>query len=266
MASPGRGPTPLSPTAVASRLRAAGCVFAEDEARLLMEGAATPAQLEEMVEHRVQGFPLEHVLGWSEFCGVRVLVEPGVFVPRGRTEFLVDEAVRGIPAGAVVVDLCCGSGAIGAALQARTAGMDLHCSDLDPAAVRCARRNVEPAGGRVYEGDLLAPLPRSLRGRVDVLVVNAPYVPTAEIATLPREARLHETRLALDGGPDGLDILRRVAAAAPTWLGPAGRVLAETSEAQSPRLAAVFRAAGLQTRVSRSAELEATVVTGSRTA
>ena len=111
--------------------------------------------------------------------------------------------------------------------------VELHAADLDPAAVRCARRNVAAAGGRVYQGDLYAPLPKQLRGRVDVLVANAPYVPADAVALMPPEARLYEARVALDGGVDGLDVLRRVAAGAAEWLAPGGRLLVETSEAQA---------------------------------
>ncbi len=129
----------------------------------------------------------------------------------------------------VVVDLCCGTGALGLAVASRLAspglplaGVELHAADLDPAAVACARRNVEPAGGHVYAGDLFAPLPGSLRGRAGVLICNAPYVPTTEIAFMPAEARDHEALMALDGGADGLAILRRAASDA-RCLARAGR-------------------------------------------
>ncbi|MDT7565026.1 MAG: release factor glutamine methyltransferase, partial [Pseudonocardiales bacterium] len=162
-----------------TRLRAAGCVFAEDEARLLISSARTPADLAAMVDRRVRGLPLEHVLGWAEFCGLRIAVDTGVFVPRRRTEFLVRQAASLARPGAVVLDLCCGSGAVGAALAATVERAEIHAVDIDPAAVLCARRNL--AGGQVYEGDLYEPLPDALRGRVDVLVANAPYVPTEAI-------------------------------------------------------------------------------------
>src|SRR5690348_4452880 len=185
---------------IVTRLRAAGCVFAEDEARLLIAAARTPAELDVMVGQRVAGLPLEQVLGWAEFCGLRIGVEPGVFVPRRRTEFLVREAAVGTPDGAVVVDLCCGSGALGLALASALGAIRLYASDVDPAAVRCARRNLGGVAGQVFEGDLFAPLPASLRGRVDVLLANVPYVPTSELALMPVEAREHEPRQALDGG------------------------------------------------------------------
>src|SRR5215468_1403614 len=143
---------------IVARLRAAGCVFAEDEARLLMTAARTPAELEVMVGQRAAGRPLEQVLGWAEFCGLRIAVAPGVFVPRRRTEFLVRQAEALARPGAVVVDLCCGSGAVGAALAAALHRIELHAVDIDPVAVRCARHNLATAGARVYEGDLYQPL------------------------------------------------------------------------------------------------------------
>jgi release factor glutamine methyltransferase len=277
----------LPPSDIVVRLRNSGCVFAEDEARLLISAARTPAELTAMVDRRVGGEPLEYVLGWAEFCGLRIAVDPGVFVPRRRTEFLVAQAAelvrraadRGaaqaahragrpdaddpVQTGVVVVDLCCGSGALGAALVADLGEVDLYAADLDPAAVRCARRNVG-ARGQVYEGDLYEPLPATLRGRVDVLIANAPYVPTGEIGLLPAEARVHEALMSLDGGADGLAILRRVIAAAPVWLAPGGHLLFETSERQAPQIVEAVTSAGLIPRVVSCDELNATVVIGRR--
>ncbi|GAA4707406.1 putative protein N(5)-glutamine methyltransferase [Phytohabitans rumicis] len=247
---------------IITRLRAAGCVFAEDEARLLAGSARTPDELDAMVERRVAGLPLEQVLGWAEFCGLRIELERGVFVPRRRTEFLVRQAAAVSRPGAVVVDLCCGSGAIGAALAAAVGRIELYAADVDPVAVRCARRNVAAAGGRVYAGDLDEPLPTALLGRVDVLVANVPYVPTEEVGLMPPEARDHEPRVALDGGADGLDVARRVVAAAPRWLAPGGHLFFETSERQAPRAIEAVAAAGLTARAASSAELAATVVIG----
>jgi release factor glutamine methyltransferase len=255
-------PTALTASTVVTRLRAAGCVFAEDEARLLISAAPTQGELAAMVDRRATGVPLEHVIGWAEFCGLPIAVDPGVFVPRHRTEFLVSEAAALARPGAIAVDLCCGSGAIGVALAAAVDGIELHAVDIDPAAVRCARRNVTGAGARVYQGDLDAPLPDTLRGRVEVLVANVPYVPTGDIELLPHEARDYEARLALDGGDDGLDVLRRVAALAPLWLAPGGHLLIETSERQAPAAVEVFAGNGLTPRVASSTDLDATVVVG----
>ncbi|MET9429119.1 MULTISPECIES: putative protein N(5)-glutamine methyltransferase [unclassified Streptomyces] len=249
---------------VVAALRAAGCVFAEDEAELLRSTARTPRELDAMVERRVAGHPLEHVLGWAEFRGVRFAVDAGVFVPRRRTEFLVERAEALAPPGAVVVDLCCGSGALGAALVAALDGAELHAADIDPAAVRCARRNVAATGGMVYEGDLYAPLPPALRGRIDVLLANVPYVPTEEVAFLPAEARVHEARVALDGGADGLDVLRRVTAEAAAWLAPGGSLLFETSERQADTAAGIVAADGLTPQVVTCDDRYATVVIGTR--
>jgi release factor glutamine methyltransferase len=248
--------------AVVGRLRAAGCVFAEDEARLLTAEAKTPADLETMIQRRVAGEPLEYILGWARFYGLRIAVQPGVFVPRRRTEFVAREAISLAGQSAVVVDLCCGSGAIGAAIAARVPDAQLYAADIDPVAVRCARLNLGAA--RVFEGDLFDPLPPSLRHRIEVLPANVPYVPTDSIATMPPEARDHEPRRALDGGRDGLDILRRVAMQAPHWLAPGGHILIETSEEQSPRALEVLVGEGLAGRVINNADLGATVVIGTR--
>jgi release factor glutamine methyltransferase len=259
-------PAPLPESAIVTRLRAAGCVFAEDEARLLVSQARTPAELSAMVDRRAAGQPLEHVLGWADFCGLRIAVDPGVFVPRRRTEFLVRQAIVIAPPRPVVVDLCCGSGAVGAALAAALDGAELHAADIDPAAVRCARRNVAAAGGQVYAGDLFEPLPPALRGQVGVLAANVPYVPSAEVGLLPAEARLHEPRTALDGGADGLDVLRRVAAEASRWLAEGGSLLVETSERQEKAACETARRGGLVPRAARSAEFGATVIVATRPA
>ncbi|MBB4913765.1 putative protein N(5)-glutamine methyltransferase [Streptosporangium saharense] len=264
---------------VVATLRAAGCVFAEDEADLLVSAARTPEELALMVERRAHGLPLEHVLGWAEFCGLRIDVDPGVFVPRRRTEFLVGQAVslarRDGPV--VVVDLCCGSGAMGAALATALSPLppgrvEVHAVDIDPAAVRCARRNLAAVpgatvsgaavSGHVHEGDLYGPLPAVLRGRVDLLVASPPYVPTEAIRLLPTEARVHEPMVALDGGADGLDVVRRVARAAPLWLAPGGHLLVETSQRQARGTVEAVARAGLDARVADCEELGASVVIG----
>ncbi|RCH64576.1 putative protein N(5)-glutamine methyltransferase [Streptomyces sp. SDr-06] len=256
----------LSSSVVVERLRAAGCVFAEDEAELILGTAKDAAEVAAMVERRASGLPLEHVVGWAEFHGLRVAVEPGVFVPRRRTEFLVRQALAGADTTrpVVVVDLCCGSGALGAALATALPGAELHAADIEAAAVRCARRNVAALGGQVYQGDLFAPLPPGLRGRIDILAANVPYVPSDEVGLLPPEARDHEPLVALDGGTDGLDIMRRVALEAPGWLAPGGTLLVETSERQVPGALAAMSAGGLRARLVTSEELYANVVIGVR--
>lgn len=263
---------------IVARLRAAGCVFAEDEATLLQATARTGADLTAMAARRAAGHPLEQVLGWAEFCGLRITVHPGVFVPRRRTEFLVREAADLTAAHTtepVVLDLCCGTGALAAALThliartTRTAAprrIEIHAADLDPAAVHCARANLEPLGAHVHQGDLYAPLPENLRGRVTVLLANTPYVPTGHIPLLPSEARDHEPHSALDGGADGTDLQRRVLADAAAWLAPGGSLLTETSPAQAPRLLAAAERAGLTARLTEDEDWDAAVVIASRPA
>ena len=239
-------------------------MFAEDEADLLLATATAPDELERMVQQRVRGIPLEQILGWAEFGGLRIAVAPGVFVPRRRTELMLSQALMLAPPQPVVVELCCGSAALALALASTLPQVELYATDIDPAAVRCARGNLAgiPGLAGVLQGDLYAPLPDSLAGRVDLLLANAPYVPSGSIRLMPPEARLHEPRLALDGGLDGLDVLRRIVAGAKRWLAPGGRLLVETSRSQTPASVAAFERHGLAARIVTSDELDATVVIG----
>lgn len=250
--------------AIAARLRAAGCVFAEEEAELLAKAAPSAAILRDMVDRRAAGLPLEHLLGWAEFCGLRIEVGPGVFVPRRRSELLVRLAAGFAAPGAVVVDLACGSGAIGRAIAVRMPGIELHACDVSPDAVRYARANLAGTGALVYTGDLYDPLPPRLRGQVTVIAANVPYVPTEAVALMPPEARDYEPLLALDGGRDGLDVLRRAAAGAPAWLRPGGHLLIESASGQAERAAAALDGAGLEPRIAFDKDLGATVLIGRR--
>lgn len=252
---------PSQQNSVAAILRAAGCVFAEDEARLLLRTARSRDELDAMIDRRVAGEPLEPVIGWAEFCGLRIHIDPGVFVPRRRTELLARQACALVGAGSVVIDMCCGSGAVGAFVQAMIDAVDLYAVDIEPAAVRCARQNITPPD-RVLEGDLYGPLPTALRGRVDVVVANAPYVPTDSIRLMPPEARLHEPRVSLDGGADGLDLQRRIIADAVPWLRPGGHLLVETSTEQVEMTVETFTRGGFLTRVATYSETASTVVIG----
>lgn len=245
--SPGSGRTTQPAGWVVAALRAAGCVYAEEEATLLTEAAGGPAELAALVRRRVAGVPLEHVVGWVDFGGRRIAVDEGVFVPRRRSELLVRQAVSFLHgrAAPVVVDMCCGCGAIGLAVAVHAPGSRVHAVDIDPVAVRCAARNLAPIGGVAYRGDLFEGLPSVLRGRVDVLVGNAPYVPTDAIGLMPPEARDHEPAIALDGGPDGTDLLRRIIAGAPDWLAADGMVLVELGESQIGAVTGALEAATL---------------------
>ncbi|HWD61769.1 MAG TPA: methyltransferase [Humibacter sp.] len=280
----------LTSAAITTRLRAAGCVFAEDEATVLLADATTSAELESRVARRVAGEPLEYIVGWAEFCGLHVSVAPGVFVPRQRTTLLVRESLRVAPRRPVVLDLCCGAGAIGAAILAARPDASVYAADIDPAATDCARRTLaavrdsprwsssaaevdayrDPPPSRtlpqvppqVFTGDLYSPLPVSLKGTVDILAVNAPYVPTDEIAFMPSEARDHEARAALDGGADGLALHRRVADGAREWLAPGGHLLIETSERQASASAGILESAGLSVSIVHDDEVDGTAVIG----
>lgn len=246
--------------ALAGRLRATGSVFAEDEADLLLEaGDGDPVKLRGLVQRRLGGEPLEIVLGWAAFDGHRVRVAPGVFVPRTRTAVVVEQAARRLRRYDRVVDLCCGVGAISVALLGRVGALDLVAADIDPDAVDVAAENIGDRG-IVVLGDLFAPLPERFRGAVDVVAVNAPYVPSEALATMPVEAREHERLVALDGGPDGLDVHRRVAAGAGEWLRPGGAVVIEVSSTQAPVSAALFAGAGFTVTVESDEQVEGTCI------
>ncbi len=242
------------------QLRAAGCVFAEDEAAVLNAESRDANHLEQMLQRRIAGEPLEQIVGWAEFAGLRMVVTPGVFVPRQRTLLLVQETIAVTPPQGRVLDLCCGVGAVAAAVLAQRPGVRIHVSDVDPFAVDCARRNVPSATAHV--GDLFAPLPHEMQ--FDVIAVNAPYVPTDQIAQMPPEARDHELRAALDGGPDGVQVHRRIAVDLDPWLAPGGHVLIETANHLAPHTAAALEDAGLTTSTVHDHERGGTVVVAHR--
>ena len=195
---------------------------------MLLEAARGDAgRLEASLRRREAGEPVDWIVGWAPFCGLRVGVHPGVYVPRAQTEVLATAAAALVRPGSVAVDLATGSGAI--ALVLSRGGARVAATELDPVAAACARAN----GVTVHEGDLDEPLPRALAGRVDVLTANVPYVPTAALDLLPRDVRDREPMLALDGGADGLDLVRRVLALAPRWLRPGGAVLVEIGPDQA---------------------------------
>ena len=220
---------------VVERLRAAGSVFAEDEARLLGDDEA-------LIARRIAGERLEHVLGWVDFAGVRVEVDPGVFIPRPQTEAVAEWAAALRPA--VALDLFAGCAAIACVVKARKPEVRVVAAELDAAALACARRNGARFGVQVVAADVDDGVPAELEGRVDVLTANVPYVPSAELAFVPHDG---EPDGALDGGRDGLDWVRRVAAVAPRWLRPGGSLLVEVAEDARARAAVeeLMTAAGL---------------------
>jgi release factor glutamine methyltransferase len=253
-----------------ARLRAAGCVWAEDEAALLEAAAGTAAELDGLADRRVGGEPLETVLGWVEFLGRRLVVAPGVFVPRRRTGLLARTTLARVvacgeqvgDAPVVVVEMCCGVAPVAASLEDAGTTRVVHAADLSPVALECAAVNAPTAS--LHLGDLFDALPADLRGRVDVMVANAPYVPTERIADMPPEARDHEPRAALDGGADGVDLHRRLATGAAAWLAPGGVLLVETSPAQAGLTTGAMAAAGLATEVVVDAEIGGCVALGVR--
>jgi release factor glutamine methyltransferase len=196
----------------------------------------------------VAGEPLQYVIGWAPFGRLRLAVGPGVFVPRPETEGLADRAatrLRAIPTPRTAVDLCTGSGAIACFLASEAPGTRVLATELDPGALAWARVNADRYGVELLAGDLDAPLPAELAGRVDVVCANVPYVPSEAIATLPTDVRDHEPRLSLDGGRDGLDVFRRLAGRAGHWLAPGGWLYCEIGEDQASEAAAILTGAGL---------------------
>jgi release factor glutamine methyltransferase len=227
---------------VVAELAEGGCVEPGAEADALLEASSEGlGPVDELVGRRVRGEPLAWITGRVRFCGVRVRVDPGVFVPRPHTEALARRAAGLLPDAGTAADLCTGSGAVAAVLRAAHPQARVYATDVDPAAVACARRN----GVEAFEGDLDEPLPRSLPGGVDVVTAVVPYVPSDELHLLPRDVIAHEPRRALDGGPGGTGMLLRAAEAAGRLLAPDGVVLLELGGDQSDEVASVLGRAGL---------------------
>jgi len=225
------GPPTHSPSTVAARLAAAGCIAPDAEAGVLIAAAPDEVTLERWLGRRERGEPLAWITGAAVFCGRRLSVAPGVYVPRRPTEELARRAARLVPTGGRVVDLCTGSGAVAASLTEMVPGVCVVGVDVDRPAARCARRN----GVAVVVGDLDAPL--RVHAAVDVVTAVPPYVPTRDLEHLPRDVLRYEPRAALDGGVDGLDIVRRVVAAAARLLRAGGWLLVEVGGAQDGLLA-----------------------------
>ncbi|MET0895018.1 MAG: HemK family protein methyltransferase [Acidimicrobiia bacterium] len=223
------------------RLTAAGCIAADAEADELLRAAIDDDRLRDSIARREQGEPLAWITGTMVFCGRRIHVEPGVYVPRIQTEPLAARAAALLPSGGRAVDLCTGAGAIAASLRAEVPTAAVVGIDLDPLAVRCAHRNGVPT----VLGDLATPLRAD--ANVDVVTAVAPYVPTDELHLLPADVQRHEPRSALDGGVDGLDVVRRVVSASATMLGPGGWLLLEIGGEQAALLRDTLSAHGFAT-------------------
>jgi release factor glutamine methyltransferase len=222
-------------------LATAGCVAPDAEADALLEASSEGiGAIEELIHRRLRGEPLAWVTGSVRFCGVRVHVDPGVFVPRPHTQALARRAVTLLPFDGIAVDLCTGSGAVAAVVGSTHPRATVVATDVDPVAVACARRN----GVLALEGDLDEPLSPSMRGRVDVMTAVVPYVPTEEMAFLPRDVVGNEPRRALDGGRRGTAVLTRAAEGAAGWLRPGGSVLLELGGDQADEVATTLADAG----------------------
>jgi release factor glutamine methyltransferase len=239
-------------TWVVRALAHGGCVAPGAEADALLRASSEDVgPIEELIARRLRGEPLAWITGSVRFCGVRVRVDPGVFGPRPHTEAMARRAVSLLPAVGIAVDLCTGSGAVAAVLGSARPRATVVATDVDPVAVACARRN----GVRALVGNLDEPLPRSLRGRVDVMTAVVPYVPTEELHLLPRDVLANEPRHALDGGPRGTTVLVRAAEAAARWLRPDGSVLLELGGDQAGELASTLADLGFsEIRVPRDGD------------
>jgi release factor glutamine methyltransferase len=226
-------PDPHGSHQLVARLRAVGCVFAEEEAAEIRRVVGdNPERADAVVAARANGTPLEHALGTALFAGLDIEVGPGVFIPRTRVEPLVDAAVAARPDATVVVDLGTGSGALAAALATRLPHAQVHATDLDPRALEFARRNATRYGLTVHEGDWWNALPHDLQGQVDLAVAYLPHVPTARLTDIPGDYRAHEPDLSVAGGEDGLDPLRAVVRDLDTWLAPDGVLVTLVAEEQ----------------------------------
>jgi release factor-specific protein-(glutamine-N5) methyltransferase len=199
-----------------------------------------------LVVKRAEGLPLQYVTGEMPFRHLVIHVEPGVFIPRPETEVLVDAVLEHL-AGVcepLVVDLCTGSGCVAASVASERSDARVWAVDASPQAVETARRNALHAGTvdrvQVVHGDLFDPLPAELLGTVDFIVSNPPYVPSADLPDLPAEILGFEPHLALDGGPDGLDVFRRIADDAARWLKPGAGLAVELDTGRVSEAAAML--------------------------
>jgi release factor glutamine methyltransferase len=245
-------PTSEERMRIVSTLAEGGCVAPAEEAEALFRASSEGVgRIEELAARRLSGEPLAWITGSVVFGGIRVHIDPGVFVPRPHTEAMAQRAASVLPAAGIAIDLCTGSGAVAAVLGAAHPRATVVATEVDPLAVACARRN----GVNALVGDLDEPLPLSLRGRVDVMTAVVPYVPTEELPFLPRDVLANEPRDALDGGPRGTSVLIRAAEAAPRWLRPGGSVTLELGGDQAGEVAAAFERVGLTgIRVHRDGE------------
>jgi release factor glutamine methyltransferase len=218
---------------LAAQLSRAGCVAAEEEAQELVERAGGEGPvLTALVERRLAGEPLAWITGRAAFGDLDLVVHPGVYVPRWQSVELARRAAARLPDDGAAIDLCTGTGAVAAALRTARPAARIAATDCDVRAVGCARANGVPA----TQGDLFDAVPSSFRGVTDVVVAVVPYVPSPALLLLPRDTLEFEDAAHYDGGPDGTDVLRRVAVAAPGFLRRGGALLLELGGDQAELL------------------------------
>lgn len=208
------------------------------------------ATFEAFVQRRRSGEPLQYIEERIPFGPIEVSVDARVLIPRPETEQLFEVAADAVTEPRVIVDLCTGSGNLALALKHDFPDAVVYATDSSEDAVAVARANAAEAGldVTVLHGDLFDPLPQHLRGRVDLLVANPPYVSEAELGELPAEVRDHEPRAALVAGPTGDEVVARIAAAAPDWLCAGGVVVCEISEFRADAATTLFEPLGGEVR------------------
>ncbi len=204
----------------------------EEAADLIAIADGDAGRLEELVSRRCKGEPIAWLLGSVNFCGEKVFVHPGVYVPRWQSEPMTLEAVARLPDDGVAVDLCTGSGAIAVVLGRQRPRAQVLATETDAVAIECARAN----GVAVSRSDLTRDLPDWLSGSVDVVTAVVPYVPTADLNHLPRDVLAYEPRHALDGGPEGIDLLSRAVREVAPLLRAGGSLLLEVGGEQAELL------------------------------
>lgn len=222
---------------VIERLARAGCVAADEEAEDLVRWAPDQPTLMSWVSRREQGEPIAWIVGTVGFCGHEVRVDQGVFVPRAQSSELARRGAELLGARGRAADLCTGSGAVAVHLAVSRPGAAVVATDLDPRAVACARRNGVAAV--VADADL-----GLCGGAFDVVTAVPPYVPTDALRLLPADVTRYEPRVALDGGRDGLDLVRRLAAGAARLLRPGGWLVTEIGGDQDTATAQILAEGG----------------------
>lgn len=225
---------------VTDALVRAGCVASDEEAKELIETAQNHHELQQMLVRRLTGEPLAWITGKTSFCGLDVMIEPGVYVPRWQSEPLALLAARLLPPAGSAVDLCTGAGAIAMVMQSLRPDARVVATEIDPHAARSARRN----GVVVYEGTLFEPLPANMARKVDVIVGVLPYVPSEAIKFLPRDVQHFEPRRALDGGKGGLRLVSKVVSNSPRWMRAGGWLLLEVGSDQIAEMTTMLTASG----------------------